>query len=58
MRIFKELIIKGFNSKLLDILEKLFILQENYKDQIKYLKSLFKKNQIGLEGNLGVRIYF
>jgi len=48
--IFKELTSKGFNSKLLDILEKLFILQENYKDQIKYLKSLFKKNQIGLEG--------
>ena len=48
--IFKELNSKGFNSKLLDILEKLFVLQENYKDQIKYLKSLFKKNKIGSEG--------
>ena len=48
--VFKELIGKGFNSKLLDILEKLSVLQENYKDQIKYLKSLFKKSQIGLEG--------
>ena len=47
--VFKELIIKGFNSKLLDILEKLIDLKENYKEQIKYLKSLFKKSQIGLE---------
>ena len=47
--VFKELIIKGFNSKLLDILEKLIDLKENYKEQIKYLKSLFKKSQIGLK---------
>lgn len=47
--VFKELIGKGFNMKLLDILDKLFSLQANYKSQIKFLKSLFKKNQKGLD---------
>ena len=48
--VFKELISKNFHSKLLDILEKIFGLQENFKNQIKFLKSLFTNNQKGLEG--------
>ena len=48
--VFKELISKNFHSKLLDILEKIFGLQENFQNQIKFLKSLFTNNQKGLEG--------
>ena len=48
--VFKELIGKNFNTNLLDILEKIFDFQENFQNQIKYLKSLFANNQKGLEG--------
>ena len=48
--VFKELIGKNFHSKLLDIIEKIFGLQDNFQNQIKFLKPLFTNNQKGLEG--------
>ena len=41
---------KNFHSKLLDIIEKIFGLHDNFQNQIKFLKPLFKNNQKGLEG--------